>query len=340
LDNIEVAEPIYGTDLIASLKPEFTQDCVVYYAPESWEHVKGQFKNEPKEIAVPQSMEQSIIEKQVTEMSEAEVVFGIGGGPACDAAKMHAFQRNARLVLVPSILSVDAAFTKAMTVRVDDCVRYVGSVIPEKLLVDFELLQKAPPRLNRAGVGDILSIYTALFDWHLAADATGEKYDEERAGQARKLLELLVGGVRDICDASEDGLRLITELFTGQAVLRDLCDSVRPSQGSEHHFAHCLESITKRSYIHGELIAMSVVLTTLYQVRPVKNIMGFLDKVEVPYHPAEVGVTYDEIWKALLRLPQYLEKEKQHLFGIYHHKGMDEKKAEELIKMFRSVVGD
>ncbi len=174
----------------------------------------------------------------------------------------------------------------------------------------------------------------------MAADVIGEKYDEEKAGQASKLLELMVGSAKEICDLSDGGLRLLTELYTGQAVLRDLCDSVRPSQGSEHHFAHCLESITKSSYIYGELIAMSVVLTTLYQVRPMKNIMAFLDKVEASYHPAEVGVTYDEIWKTLLRLPQYLEEEKQHLFGIYHHKGMDEKKAEELIAIFRSVMGD
>ena len=49
------------------------------------------------------------------------------------------------------------------------------------LLVDFDLLSSAPPALNRAGAGDILSIFTALRDWQNAASRQGEPYDEDVA---------------------------------------------------------------------------------------------------------------------------------------------------------------
>lgn len=53
-------------------------------------------------------------------------------------------------------------------------VTYVGDRRPERLLVDYDLLERAPSLLNRAGAGDILSIFTALHDWKLASTKTEE----------------------------------------------------------------------------------------------------------------------------------------------------------------------
>ena len=44
------------------------------------------------------------------------------------------------------------------------------------LIIDFYLISTAPRDLNIAGVGDILSIHTATFDWELAHKAGKSKY--------------------------------------------------------------------------------------------------------------------------------------------------------------------
>ncbi len=339
-DRVALAEPTYGREMISSLKSDLTGDCVVLCAPEAWEHVKDEFPKKPKAVAVPQSMDKSAIEKQVVDMPEAEVVFGIGGGSAVDAAKMYAFKRDKRLVLAPSILSVDAAFTKEIAVRIDDKVRYLGPVVPEKLLIDFDLLEKAPPALNRAGVGDVLSIYTALYDWKLADDVKGENYDEEKAEQAGQLLKLLVGGAKDIYESMEDGLKLLAELYYSEVNICEEAGSSRPEEGSEHYLAYCLESMTKRRFIHGELVAMGVIFATIYQCRPVKNIVEFLNTAGVEYRPKRIGTSYEEIKQALLYLPKYLEEESHLPYGIFHHRGMDEAAADELIKYYRIETCD
>jgi len=332
------ALPTYGTGLLASLPPECFSDCIVFCAPEPWETVRRQFPLPPRAVVVPQSMEQHILEKQIDALSVANTVFGVGGGSACDAAKMYASRKGTRLVLVPTVLSVDAPFTKAVGVRVDYCVRYVSEVFPEHFLVDFDILRQSPKRLNRAGIGDVLSIFTALPDWRLGRDYQREAYDEEIAGESRRLLDRLFAGADDIRDCNELGLKLIAELYVGEVALCERMGNSRPEEGSEHYFAYALESVTHKSYIHGELIAFSVLLTALYQDQDVAAVLAFLRRVDVAYLPEQIGVSWDKVEQALLGLPEFLGHEPQLLYGVFHHKGMDRSSAGELIKRFQKAV--
>ncbi len=332
------ALPDYGRNLLATVESDLKDDCVVFCAPEAWGLVKPAFSRPPAEIVVPDTMEQSDLERRIERTARAGAVFGIGGGSACDAAKMYAWRTGAELVLVPSILSVDAAFTKAVGVRVDHRVRYVGEVYPRHLLVDFDLIERAPKSLNRAGIGDILSIHTALSDWRLAEREIGERFDPTLADESRELLDRMMNAADDIRECNEAGIRLLADLYVAEVCLCELNGNSRPEEGSEHYFAYCLESITRRHFIHGELIALAVLLTALYQEQPIDRIIHFLDSVRVAYRPEQVGVTDDEIVRTLVALPAYLREETQLLYGVYHHRGMDEQRARALVAAFHAAI--
>jgi len=334
------ALPTYGRNLISTLPAAWFDRGLVLCAPEPWEFAKSAFPVKPLAAVVPASMEQSLLEAQIDALPAAGTVFGIGGGSACDAAKMYAWRRGARLVLVPTILSVDAPFTKAIGVRVDHRVRYVGEVFPERLLIDFDLLRKSPPRLNRAGIGDVLSIFTALYDWRLAARETGEAFDPAIAAASRALLDRLFLGSDEIRECTEQGLQLIGDLYVGEVALCEAMKNSRPEEGSEHYLAYCLESLTRKSYIHGELIACTVLLTSLCQEQAVDEVLEFLDRVGVEFRPGLLNVSYEELEKALVELPAYLKEERQLPYGIFHHRGMDAKTARRLLEKFRSVIDE
>ena len=339
MDGFKQAIPDCGYDLLGQLSgSDLFDDCIVLCAPESWEMTESQFPKGPKEIAVPKSMELKEIDSQVNGLPDAGTVFGIGGGTACDAAKMYAWRRGSRLVLVPTILSVDAPFTKSIGIRVNGRVRYVGEVFPEYLLVDLGLIQQAPNRLNRAGVGDILSIFTALFDWKLAAEHNGDVYEGKIARLALGLLERMSEGGEQIRECTEGGLRLLSDLYASEVELCELMGNSRPEEGSEHYFAYCLEYCTQKRYLHGELIALAVVLTGIYQGQPVEDIVKWLDWVGVEFRPESIGISRDEIIKALVSLPEYLEQELQLEYGIYHHKRMTERNALQLIELFNQHI--
>ncbi len=332
------ALPVYGRNLLACVERELFDDCVVFCAPEAWALIEPAFGKPPRETVIPDSMEQGRIDAVIEHMPRANAVFGIGGGSACDAAKLYAWRTGAALVLVPTILSVDAAFTKAVGVRVNHRVRYIGEVYPRHLLVDFDLVERAPERLNRAGLGDILSIHTALWDWRLAAREIGEHFDAALAGESRGLLDRLFDAAEDIRACNETGLRLLGDLYVAEVRLCELHGNSRPEEGSEHYFAYCLESITRRHFIHGELIALAVLLTSLYQEQPVDGVIRFLDSVQVAYRPEQVGVSDEEIVRTLVELPAYLREETQLLYGVYHHRGMDEPRSRALVAEFHAAI--
>ena len=63
--------------------------------------------------------------------------------------------------------------------REGDRVKYVGdaSTVLRHILIDYDLLQGAPAVLNAAGAGDILSCFTALWDWERSSKELKEDYD-------------------------------------------------------------------------------------------------------------------------------------------------------------------
>lgn len=339
MPEVRQAIPTYGRELIPTLDQSLFDDCVCFIAPEAWEMTKYQFHFPPKQVIEPKSMELSRLERVIERAPRSETVFGIGGGSACDAAKLFAAKTGATLILIPTILSVDAPFTKAVGVRVGRRVRYVEEVFPTHLLLDFDLLQKAPPRLNRAGVGDILSIYTALADWRLAAEHAGEAFDAALAAEAQALLDRLFAAAAALRDNTEEGLRTLAELYVGEVRLCELHGNSRPEEGSEHYLAYCLEWLANRRFLHGELIALSVVLTSLFQEQPLGPVLRFLQDVEIEYHPDRIGTTLSEIKQALSALPQYLREETQLPFGVYHHRGITEADADRLLDCLRDCAG-
>lgn len=334
----ELPTPIYGRGLIQALESVYFENWLAFIAPEPWMMLKNAFPSTPKAAVLPESMEQSVLENQISSLPHTKCVFGIGGGSAADAAKMYAFMRGAKLVQIPTILSVDAPFTRAIGIRKEHRVRYIGDVMPDYLLVDYEILQRAPKKLNRAGIGDILSIFTALYDWKLAHDVIDERYDPDVASKSDALFQHMIQGAEDIRQCTEKGLRLIGDLYAAEVEICEYFGNSRPEEGSEHYFAYCAEYVTRRPYIHGELVALGVLLTGLYQDRDVKELASWLDEVQVQYRPDQVGITLEEIKRTLLELPAYLDHEKQLPYGIYHHKGMDEGKANALLKEFEFLI--
>ncbi|MEG2651929.1 MAG: iron-containing alcohol dehydrogenase, partial [Eubacterium sp.] len=91
-----------------------------------------------------------------------DVVVGIGGGKAMDAAKYVGIQIEAAIVTVPTIVSTDAP-TSALTATYTESGEHAGSIYykrnPDLVLVDSEIIAKSPVRLFVSGMGDALSTY-------------------------------------------------------------------------------------------------------------------------------------------------------------------------------------
>ncbi|MFP4149375.1 MAG: glycerol dehydrogenase [Nitriliruptoraceae bacterium] len=93
---------------------------------------------------------------------EADAVVGIGGGKTIDTAKAVAHPAGTRLVIVPTLASTDAPCSALSVVYNDE-----GAFLeyrffernPDVVIVDTEVVAKAPVRFLVAGIGDALATW-------------------------------------------------------------------------------------------------------------------------------------------------------------------------------------
>jgi glycerol dehydrogenase-like iron-containing ADH family enzyme len=204
---------------------------------------------------------------------------------------------------------VDACVTNAAAVRVNGRVRYVGDITAEEVLVDYDLLRLAPPHLNRAGVGDILSIHTALEDWRSGASLGGPEWNAAIAGEARHLLDRLQAALPDIRAVTETGMRELVDLFAAETALCLRAGHSRPEEGTEHYLAYCVEHRLRRRFVHGELVCLCIVVMAALQGNAVEYVIQIVRNAGLRVQPVRVGLDDADLVEAICALAEYVRAE-------------------------------
>ncbi len=258
-----------------------------------------------KRLIYLHSMEKHELFKMEHDLPSTGLVVGLGGGQAMDAAKYVAWRRNIPLILVPTIVSVDAAVTNTIAIREEQKVRYIGFVIADAILVDLELITQAPKDLNRAGIGDLLSIHTALWDWKVSDDG----YDAAIAENVNSILIGLEERIEAVGECDEAALRYIMDSYVLENTLCLEIGSSRPEEGSEHFLGYNIEFITKKGYVHGQLICLcTYVMAQLQDNRP-DWVLAMIERARCPWRLSDLGINHDEFVEALLTLKEFTKAE-------------------------------
>ena len=254
------------------------------------------------------SLDESALEAAANGLPALDRVVGIGGGMAMDMAKYVAWNRGLPLVLAPSIISVDASVTNTIAIRRNGTVEYDGFVVAERIVVDLDLVARAPARLNRAGVGDLLSIQTGRFDWALGARAGRIAFDETVDAAAAAVLERLYGLADEVAGVTDRALEYLIRAYAEVNALLLAVGHSGPEEGSEHYFGYAVEAYTGRSFVHGELIGLGVVLMSGLQGNDQARAIAFLDRCRVQWRPEQIGLDRATLEAVLMDLPRFVRE--------------------------------
>lgn len=302
--------PCFGRNQIETLDFDALGRCLLYTQDVPWERYGDRFTQKPVQPVMITDMGLDSLEALQDRAAACDTVIAFGGGLAIDAAKYVAWKERKQFIAIPTAISADVAVCRAVAIRDNWRVRYVGDKMPDQLLIDYDIIQSAPAHLNRGGVCDILSCYTALQDWRIAHADTGDPMDQPTVAQTEALLDELFAHQQDIHDVTETGIRFLIEGYLEEVRLCEAYGSPRPEEGSEHFFAYNLEYRLQRPFLHGTIVPLGVVLMAMLQDRDPEPIVQFLDGAGVNWRPEHAQISNEDLVQTLETLTEYCASEK------------------------------
>ena len=265
------------------------------------------------------------IEKKVRQ-SKSELVIGVGGGRSVDIAKLIGFNLNKPFVSVPTSASHDGIASPFVSVKGDKPHSLVATA-PLGVFVDVDIMKKAPKKLLASGCGDLIAKITAVRDWQLGRDKTGEYYGKYSAELASMSAQFLI---KNSARFSKKGLhvREIVEALISAGVASCIAGSSRPCSGAEHLFSHAVDKLEPGTGLHGEKCGIGTILISKLQGQNWKEIVKTLKNVGAPTTAKEIRLKPKVLAKALT-IAQSLRPER---YTILSEVDMTEEKALSLAK--------
>ncbi|MDX2079554.1 MAG: iron-containing alcohol dehydrogenase family protein [Terrimicrobiaceae bacterium] len=228
--------------------------------------------------------------EQMSSADGGDILIGLGGGKAIDAAKLAAHRRGRPFLAIPTSLSNDGFGSPQASILVEGRRRSVPATMPFGVVVDTAVCLGAPDILWLSGVGDLSAKFTAIADWKLAFHETGEPVDDFAALMADgTFYQLLARPEHDL-----EGVRLLASALLLSGIAMSICGSSRPASGSEHLISHAFDLIATRPRLHGLQVGLATAICARLQGRDTSDLdclferTGFWDALRrEPFPTAE-----------------------------------------------------
>jgi glycerol-1-phosphate dehydrogenase [NAD(P)+] len=196
---------------------------------------------------------------------EIKTIIAIGSGTIHDISRYCSHETGSKLVSCPTAASVDGFCSNVAAMTWHGSKKTIPAVAPILVAADLNIIAKAPIRLARSGIGDMLGKYVALADWKIGSILTGERYDENIAATMTKAVDIVKASTDEIVGGSTEAYgKLIYGLVLSGLAMQAFGNS-RPASGAEHHISHIIEMHPQplginSTALHGEKVGVGTLI--------------------------------------------------------------------------------
>ena len=240
------------------------------------------------------------INRLIEKLRDCDVIIGIGGGKILDTAKAVGYYTKKPVVIVPTIASTDAPCSALSVIYTDEGVFEEYLFLPANpnlVLMDTDVISKAPARLLISGMGDALATYfearaTAASNSATCAGGTITKAAFALAELCyntliSKGLEAKLAVERHVCT------RAVEDIIEANTFLSGIGFESGGLAGAHaiHNGFTVLEAC--HSYYHGEKVAFGTLTQLVLENVPMEElseVYNFCESVGLPTTLAEIGL--------------------------------------------------
>ena len=218
-------------------------------------------------------------------------VVSFGGGTINDVCKLASKYANTELISIPTIISNDGVCSNVSVLKIDDThTDGFASKAPDAVLVDIDIIKNSPARYLKAGICDILSNYSSIWDWDLAIS----KGKEEPNDLARIMSSNAFWSLFNLPDNIEEDLKIkiVCESIILSGLAMEIKGNTRPCSGSEHLFNHAMVSRHPEvRVLHGYLVGLGSLVSAILQKQNFNKLVSFLKRNDIDVRPSTLGIS-------------------------------------------------
>lgn len=234
------------------------------------------------------------------EKTGSEVIVGIGGGKIHDTAKAVAYYMKKPVIIVPTIASTDAPCSALSVIYTDDGVfeKYLFlPASPNMVLVDTDIVSKAPERLLVAGMGDALATYfeARACQQSDASNCVGGKITRAAMALAELCYETLIDEGIDAKLAVRENIctKAVEHIIEANTYLSGIGFESGGLAGA-HAIHNGLTAIPEtHDLYHGEKVAFGTLVQLVLEGADqdeIQEVLGFCQEAELPTTLADLGI--------------------------------------------------
>ena len=227
-------------------------------------------------------------------------IIGIGGGKVQDVCKYASFSSKKRFFSVPTTLANDGVCSPIAVLKMKNgYTKSIGTKLPIALFIDISIIKDAPIQLIKAGIGDVLSNYTAIYDWKIAELNNKDKVNDFAIAISDISFNVINNLSKfDIND--EVFIKQLAEAIVLSGIAMHIAGTSRPCSGAEHLFSHTIDRLYQKNNLHGLQVALGAIVTAYLQNRDYEMLIKLLKRYSIDIKPSTLNLTYNEFidcWK-------------------------------------------